>query len=201
MQSEKDRGLFRLVLAALMLAFCMVLPFLTGQVQQIANKVSLMHLPVLLCGYFCGPWYGLAVGVIAPLLRSFLFQMPALYPNAIGMAFELGTYGLVTGLLYRLLPKRVGYLYVSLIAAMILGRVVWGLSRAALALPQGADPFPFKLFLTNGFLNAVPAIALQLLVVPVLVFAVYRAFPRLRPPEKIKRNKQAADESAEEAAV
>ena len=81
MKSKRDQNLFRLVLAALMLAFCMVLPFLTGQVQQIANKVSLMHLPVMLAGYFCGPWYGLAIGVIAPLMRSVLFHMPALFPN------------------------------------------------------------------------------------------------------------------------
>ncbi len=193
MKSKRDQNLFRLVLAALMLAFCMVLPFLTGQVQQIANKVSLMHLPVMLAGYFCGPWYGLAVGVIAPLMRSVLFHMPAMFPNAIGMAFELGTYGLVTGLLYRLLPKKPGYLYVSLLCAMLLGRLVWGLSRAALA-GLGGDPFTLKLFLTNGFVNAVPAVTLQILIIPVLVMAVYRAFPSLRPQDK---RKQAAPDPVE----
>ena len=183
MKSKRDQNLLRLVIAALMLAFCMVLPFLTGQVQQIANKVSLMHLPVMLTGFFCGPWYGLLVGVIAPLMRSFLFHMPALFPNAIGMAFELGTYGLVTGLLYRLLPKKPVYLYVSLLSAMLLGRLVWGLARTALA-GLGGDPFTLKLFLTNGFLNAVPAVVLQLVVIPPLVLAVYRAFPSLRPQER-----------------
>ena len=197
MQSKQDNRLLRLTIAALMLAFCMVLPFLTGQVQQIANKVSLMHLPVMLCGFFCGPWYGLAVGIIAPLMRSFLFHMPAMFPNAIGMAFELGTYGLVTGLLYRLLPKKTGYIYVSLVAAMLLGRLVWGLSRTALA-GLGGDPFTLKLFLTNGFVNAVPAVALQLLVVPVLVMAVYRAFPRLRPAEKPKQTGLPAEAPAAE---
>ncbi|MBQ4366330.1 MAG: ECF transporter S component [Clostridia bacterium] len=197
MQSKQDNRLLRLTVAALMLAFCMVLPFLTGQVQQIANKVSLMHLPVLLCGYFCGPWYGLAVGIVAPLMRSFLFHMPAMFPNAIGMAFELGTYGLVTGLLYRLLPKRPGWIYVSLLAAMLLGRLVWGLSRTALA-GLGGDPFTLKLFLTNGFINAVPAVALQLLAVPVLVMAVYRAFPRLRPAEKPKETANSSEAPAAE---
>ena len=197
MQSKQDNQLLRLSIAALMLALCMVLPFLTGQVQQIANKVSLMHLPVLLCGYFCGPWYGLAVGIIAPLMRSLLFQMPVMFPNAIGMAFELATYGFVTGLLYRLLPKRMGYLYFSLISAMVLGRLVWGLARTALA-GVGGDPFTLKLFLTNGFINAVPAVALQLLVVPVLVVAAFRAFPRLRPIDKQKQKPlDLVDESAE----
>ena len=197
MQSKQDNQLLRLSIAALMLALCMVLPFLTGQVQQIANKVSLMHLPVLLCGYFCGPWYGLAVGIIAPLMRSLLFQMPVMFPNAIGMAFELATYGFVTGLLYRLLPKRMGYLYFSLISAMVLGRLVWGLARTALA-GVGGDPFTLKLFLTNGFINAVPAVALQLLVVPVLVVAAFRAFPRLQPIDKQKQEPlDLADESAE----
>ena len=69
---------------------------------------------------------------------------------------------------------------------MLLGRLVWGLSRTALA-GLGGDPFTLKLFLTNGFVNAVPAVALQIVVIPVLVMAVYRAFPSLRPQDKRSR--------------
>ena len=102
-----------MVLSAMFLALAMVLPLLTGQIPQIGKMLSPMHIPVLLCGFFCGPWYGLLVGAIAPVLRSLIFGMPALFPNAFIMCFELATYGCVSGLLYKLLPKKIPYIYVS----------------------------------------------------------------------------------------
>ena len=85
-----------LVLAALFLALAFVLPMLTGHIPQVGNMLCPMHLPVLLCGFVLGGPWGLAIGFIAPLLRSVLFGMPPLFPTAISMAFELGTYGLVS---------------------------------------------------------------------------------------------------------
>ena len=115
-----------LTLAAMFLAIGFVLPFLTGQIQTIGNMLSPMHIPVLLCGLICGWKYGVAVGFILPLLRSMIFGMPPMYPNAIAMAFELMTYGLVIGLLYsRSRWQCVVALYRCLIAAMLAGRVVW----------------------------------------------------------------------------
>ena len=66
-----------MILAAVFLAMALVLPFLTGQIPQIGNALCPMHIPVLLCGFFCGPLYALSVGFISPLLRFFLFGMPA----------------------------------------------------------------------------------------------------------------------------
>ena len=80
----------RLTYAALYLALAMVLPFVTGQIPEIGSALCPMHIPALLCGFMCGwPW-GLAVGFIAPLLRSVLFGMPALFPGAVAMAFDGG---------------------------------------------------------------------------------------------------------------
>ena len=74
----------KLTYAALFLALAMVLPFLTGQIPQIGKSLCPMHIPALLCGFLCGwPW-GLAVGLIAPLLRSVTFGMPAMFPDAVG---------------------------------------------------------------------------------------------------------------------
>ena len=99
MMSSKQKSLRRLILAAMFLALAMVLPILTGQLQQTGNALCPMHILVLLCGFFCGPWYALAVGAIAPLLRFLLFGMPPLMPIGIAMCFELATYGFVSGLL------------------------------------------------------------------------------------------------------
>ena len=164
----------KLVYAAVCLALCLVLPFLTGQIPQIGQALSPMHIPVFLCGFLCGwPW-ALVVGAIAPLLRSLLFHMPPLYPQAVGMAFELATYGLVSGLLYKLLPKKTPYIYVTLIAAMLCGRVVWGLARYVMAGLSGSS-FPWSAFVAGAFTNAIPGIILHIVLVPVLVIALKRA--------------------------
>ena len=163
----------RLVVAAMCLALCLVLPFLTGQIREIGSMLCPMHLPVLLCGFLCGwPW-GLAVGAVAALLRSALFGMPPLFPIAVSMAAELAVYGLVTGLLSARLPKKLGWTYVSLIAAMLLGRVAWGLVRLLLAGLSGGA-FTWAMFLSGALTTAIPGIIVQLILVPVIVTAVQK---------------------------
>jgi predicted membrane protein len=82
----------KLAIAAMLLAIGYVLPFFTGQIQQIGNMLLPMHLPVMLAGLILGWQYGLAVGFITPITRSLIFGMPMLYPGAVAMAFELATY-------------------------------------------------------------------------------------------------------------
>ena len=164
----------RLTYAALYLALAMVLPFVTGQIPEIGSALCPMHIPALLCGFMCGwPW-GLAVGFIAPLLRSVLFGMPALFPGAVAMAFELAVYGGMAGFLRRKLPRRKGMLYAVLLISMIAGRLVWGGVRVILAGLSGST-FTWALFLAGAVTNAVPGIILQLVLIPVLVAAMERA--------------------------
>ena len=161
----------RLTYAGLCLALALVLPFLTGQIPQVGSALCPMHIPVLLCGFLCGwPW-GLAVGFIAPLLRSVLFGMPPMIPGAVAMAFELATYGAVAGFLYRKLPKTIPGIYASLLAAMICGRVVWGIARLILAGVQG-NGFTFAMFLSGAITTAIPGIIVQLILIPVIVKAM-----------------------------
>ena len=84
------------------------------------------------------------------------------------MAFEMAVYGAVSGLLYRLLPKKKGYIYVSLIAAMVAGRLVWGLVRFLIAGLQSST-FPASAFLAGAVTTAVPGIIVQIVLVPLLV--------------------------------
>lgn len=164
----------RLTISAMLLAVGLLLPFLTGQIQHIGNMLCPMHLPVFICGMVCGPVWGLAVGAVLPLLRSALFGMPVLMPAACAMAFELAAYGLISGLLRRTLPRKAWALYASLVTAMIAGRVVWGLACIPL-YGFAAKSFSMQLFVTNGFVNAVPGIVLQLIAVPPIVAAVEKA--------------------------
>ena len=88
------------------LAIGMVLPTLTMQIKEIGDTLLPMHLPVLLCGLICGPWYGLVIGFMLPFLRSVIFGMPPIYPNAVWMALELAAYGAVIGLVYLCFKKK-----------------------------------------------------------------------------------------------
>ena len=163
----------KLILSALFLALAYLLPFLTGQIPEIGNMLCPMHLPVLLCGFICGwPW-GLAVGFIAPLFRSLILTMPPFFPKALCMAFELAAYGAITGLTYKLLPRKKSSIYLSLLIAMIAGRLVWG---AAMFICLGATGgnFTFAAFLAGAITNAIPAIVIQIVLVPVLVMIAER---------------------------
>ena len=163
----------KLILSAMFLALGLVLPFFTGQIREIGNKLLPMHIPVLLCGFLCGPQYGLLVGFITPLLRSLLFSMPPL-PRAIGMAFELATYGAVTGLLYRKLPKSKARIYISLLIAMVAGRLVWGIVSILIYGIEGSA-FTWQMFAGGAFLNAIPGIVVQIILIPVLMLALEKA--------------------------
>ena len=174
MNSKMNSKTKKLVLAAMMLALCLVLPFLTGQIRELGNKLLPMHLPVFLCGLLCGAPWGLLVGFAAPLLRSVLFGMPVLYPTAISMAIELATYGAVAGFLYnRSRWQCVVALYRSLLAAMIAGRCVWGVVQAVL-LGLTGSALTMQAFVTAALLNAVPGLILQLTLIPALMVALHR---------------------------
>ena len=168
-----------LVMSAICLALCLVLPFLTGQIPEIGSKLCPMHIPVLLCGFLCGPAYALVVGAIAPLVRFVLFGMPPIFPTGVAMCFELAAYGLVSGLMYRRLPKKTVSIYASLIVAMIAGRVVWGVVQAIL-LGMTGSALTWKMFITSAVLNAIPGIVIHIVLIPVIVMALKRALPSLR---------------------
>ena len=170
----KNSATYKIACAALCLALCLLLPFLTGQIPEIGGMLSPMHLPVFLCGFVCGGPWGMAVGLIAPLLRSLLFGMPPLFPTALAMAAELLTYGALAGWLYRIFPKKVPYLYLSLILAMIGGRIVWGGAQFGLLGLQGTA-FPFSAFLAGAVTNALPGLALQVILIPLIVLALQKA--------------------------
>ena len=170
---NQNRSVRNLVLAALMLALAYILPNFTGNIPQIGAMLLPMHLPTILCGFLCGGPWGAAVGFLAPLMRSLLLTRPPLFPTAIAMAFELATYGLVSGLLYRRLPRTLPGIYASLIGAMLCGRVVWGIVTALLLL--NGEGFTFAAFIAGAFTNAIPGIILQLVAIPVAVLALQKA--------------------------
>ena len=162
----------KLTLAAMFLALGQVLPFITGQIPQIGAMLLPMHFPVFLCAFFCGPQAAAVIGFICPLLRGVLFGMPVLIPNGTAMAFELMTYGFVTGHVYRRFrTKTPAAVYTSLVCGMLAGRVVWGIAEVILLGLRGTG-FTVQMFLAGAFLNALPGIIAQLILIPLIVNAL-----------------------------
>ena len=183
MMKKQSKGIRKLVLSAMFMAIGLVLPFITGQIQQIGSMLLPMHIPVLFCGLICGWQYGAVVGFVLPLLRYVLFGMPPIFPTGVSMSFELAVYGAVIGLIMQQLSKRnttdsgknyVRNLYLALIGAMLAGRIVWGLVRFILARAT-MQPFTMEMFMAGAFLTAIPGIIVQLILIPGIMAALKRA--------------------------
>ena len=168
----------KLTLSALFLALGLVLPLITGQIPQIGKMLLPMHIPVLLCGMVCGAPYGAVCGLLGPLLSSILTSMPtaALMP---AMMVECAAYGLTTGLMLRLVRTGKTYadLYLSLVAAMLVGRLVSGVTKALFFM---AGQYTMQAWIAASFVTALPGIVLQLAVVPSIVYYLMRAGPEMR---------------------
>lgn len=169
MQQKKQVKFQKMTLSAIFLTIGLILPFFTGQIPQIGSMLLPMHIPVLMCGMICGSGYGGLVGLILPIMRYFLFGMPFIFPTGISMAFELAVYGFVVGKMYcESKWKCWRNLYISLITAMISGRIVWGIVFAILCGVSG-QKFTMGIFISSAVINAIPGIALQLVFVPFFV--------------------------------
>ncbi|MBO7150609.1 MAG: ECF transporter S component [Clostridia bacterium] len=177
--------ILKMILSALFLALAYVLPFLTGQIQEIGSMLCPMHIPVLLCGFLCGPVWGVNVGFIAPLFRSLTLGMPMLFPQAVCMALELAVYGAVAGLMHNIFRRKRPTVYLSLITAMIVGRLVWG-AAMFVCLGAAGGSFTLAAFLAGAVTNAIPGIIVQLVLIPVLVMVLdHSKILRLHVKEKI----------------
>ncbi|MBR3791907.1 MAG: ECF transporter S component [Clostridia bacterium] len=164
-----SKSIRKTILSAMFLCLGIVLPFITGQIKEIGDTLLPMHIPVMLCGLFCGAKYGFIVGAILPLLRAITVGMPPIYPNALWMATELATYGFVIGFLYfSYNKKQMWWLYCCLIISMICGRISWGITKAIL-LGMAGKPFTFEAFIVGGIIDSFPGIILQLVLIPAII--------------------------------
>ena len=162
----------RTVLAALCIALCVVLPIAFHSIPNAGSVILPMHIPVLLCGMICGWPYGFICGLLGPLVSSVLTGMPpaAYLPP---MMVECATYGAATGLLLKFVRTRnlTADLYISLIGAMLLGRVVSGVAKALIFSPGMA----MGMWITSSFVTALPGIIIQLVLIPQIIRILMKA--------------------------
>ena len=163
----------KMVITALLIALGIVLPVTLHAFPNAGSVLLPMHIPVLLCGIICGFPYGLACGVLTPLLSHVSSGMPpiAFLP---AMVCELAVYGLVSGLIVQFVRMKNTYakIYLSLIGAMLTGRVVFGVLNT---LVFSVGTYSMPIWLTAAFVTALPGVAIQLVLIPVIVIALGKA--------------------------
>ncbi|MBE6900249.1 MAG: ECF transporter S component [Ruminococcaceae bacterium] len=189
---KEESTVKKIVLGAMFLSVGIVLPFFTGQIPQIGSMLLPMHIPVFLCGLICGGKYGAVIGFVLPLMRSALFIMPPMFPDASAMAFELSAYGFVVGFLYEKSRWHcIKSLFRCMIIAMLSGRIVWGIAMA-LFLGIGKNAFTAEAFIAGAFINSLPGIVLQFVTIPGIMLALEKT--HLMPCRERKAKKTEKEE-------
>ena len=90
------------------------------------------------------------------------------------MAFELATYGAVSGLIYQKTNSLKLRVYISLLSAMMSGRIVWGgVSMLIHGITQSA--FTWQMFVGAALLNAIPGMILQLILIPIIILTLEKS--------------------------
>ncbi|HAN21351.1 MAG: hypothetical protein A2Y15_07080 [Clostridiales bacterium GWF2_36_10] len=162
-------NLQKLVYTALLLASGVLIPQLFHFGGPAAGTIFLpMHIPVLIGGLLLGPLYGAIIGVLSPALSFIIIGMPpvAILPF---MIIELCIYGLVSGYL----STKTKLLYPVLISGMILSRAVYAGSLAiALYIFDMEKAAPLAVW--TSFLKGLPGVAIQLVIIPPIVYALRR---------------------------
>lgn len=176
------------IICSVCIALCYVLPLFFHGIQNAGSVLCPMHIPVIICGLVCGGPYGLICGLAGPAMSSILTGMPAIayLPT---MMVELGAYGLVSGVLINRVRTRntVADIYISMIVAMIIGRIAAGIVRAILFTSGG---YTFAVWVSSYLVTCWPGILIQLVFIPAILMALTKAclIPVRYVEEKVEEN-------------
>ncbi len=160
----------KIVIAGLLLAIGIIIPSIFHLTGMPGKMFLPMHIPVLIGGFLLQPWMALALGILTPLLNSFITGMPVLFPSAIIMVFELGIYGFMASLAYRKMKLPA---IVSLIISMIVGRLVAGLVVFILATFFAVDLSPM-VFVIGTVTTGLPGIVIQIILIPTIIHSIIK---------------------------
>lgn len=170
---QKMSNVKKSIITAVCIALCYVIPLMFHGVQNAGNIFCPMHIPVFICGLICGWQYGLLCGIAGPALSSALSGMPpaAILPS---MMVELAAYGTAAGLMMKLVRTKSTYadLYISLIVAIVCGRVLAGLAKA-LIFARGS--YSMSAWIAGSVVTSWPGTVIQLVFIPTIVFALMKS--------------------------
>lgn len=170
----KQSHIKSLCVTAICIALCCVLPA-AFHAMGVGTAFSPIHIPVLMCGMICGGGYGLVCGLIGPLLSSLITGMPPA-TGLVSMVPELMVYGLVGGLCMSLIRTKHIFadLYISLVSAMLLGRIVGGIAKVLFFLGSNKS-YGFAAWVSAYFVESLPGIICHLILIPLLILVLMKA--------------------------
>lgn len=162
--------ILKIAYGGLFVALGILLPQAFHVFGQNAGMLFLpIQIPVLLAGILLGPYYGTVVGILVPLLSCILTGMPPV-PKVYFMFVELAVYDAVTGLLIRKTN-----VYLSLLGAMIAGRIFYGLALVVgVQILQMHAPFMNQTAFVSGIVTGIPGMIIQIIIIPLLYMALKR---------------------------
>ena len=170
---QKMSNVKKSLITAVCIALCYVIPLMFHGIQNAGNIFCPMHIPVSICGLICGWQSGLLCGIAGPALSSALSGMPpvAILPS---MMVELAAYGTAAGLMMKLVRTKSTYadLYISLIVAIVCGRVLAGLAKA-LIFARGS--YSMSAWIAGSVVTSWPGTVIQLVFIPTIVFALMKS--------------------------
>lgn len=170
---QKMSNVKKSIITAVCIALCYVIPLMFHGIQNAGSIFCPMHIPVFICGLICGWQYGLLCGIAGPALSSALSGMPpvAILPS---MMVELAVYGTAAGLMMKLVRTKSTYadLYISLIVAIVCGRVLAGLAKA-LIFARGS--YSMSAWIAGSVVTSWPVTVIQLVFIPTIVFALMKS--------------------------
>ena len=170
---QKMSNVKKSIITAVCIALCYVIPLMFHGIQNAGNIFCPMHIPVFICGLICGWQYGLLCGIAGPALSSALSGMPpvAILPS---MMVELAAYGTAAGLMMKLVRTKSTYadLYISLIVAIVCGRVLAGLAKE-LIFARGS--YSMSAWIAGSVVTSWPGTVIQLVFIPTIVFALMKS--------------------------
>lgn len=170
---KKMSNVKKSIITAVCIALCYVIPLMFHGIQNAGSIFCPMHIPVFICGLICGWQYGLLCGIAGPALSSALSGMPpvAILPS---MMVELAAYGTAAGLMMKLVRTKSTYadLYISLIVAIVCGRVLAGLAKA-LIFARGS--YSMSAWIAGSVVTSWPGTVIQLVFIPTIVFALMKS--------------------------
>jgi hypothetical protein len=164
----KTSKLRAMVISGAMAALALTLPVAFHAVG-LGSKFLPMLLPLLLNGFLVPVPWAVFTGAVVPPVSGLLTGMPPLYPPvALIMSSEGAILGGMAAGVYRVTRPRI---WPALVVAVVSGRA------ASLALTwwlAGTLGLPPSLASLATFVQALPGVALQLAVVPIVVRALSR---------------------------
>ena len=167
---------FERVLSSISFLYLIAVPILTmrsvAEEKKQKTDQLLYSLPISLSSVVVGKYLAMLVVLLVPT------AIMGLYPLILS---QFGTvplqtaYGALAGVCYSRWHGGVKGVYLSLLAALVGGRLVWGLVSIPIYGLLTEQAFTLAAFWMGGFVNAWPGIVLQIVLIPAIVLALEKA--------------------------